>query len=198
VVLPKQSVIAGKSSNSRSRSRGKNVHATFGSKHFKKFTSVFGSQPTVAIIGLLTAFSLILTLVYQLGYLVTIDYRLMSPFTVQDAISSSIYAVPLISSFLLVGLTFAVLTDEKMDEIVYGDRRNEDDPVEQLIKKVVVWFLLALSFISLVVMFFVSYGFFLCGRVRDSFLKKESFDTGSGSLVAYLFGASDDSSCCLW
>lgn len=76
----------------------------FTTQFFKWFGTMLGSQPLTAIVGLLAAGSIIACISYALGYIFTVDFRLVSLFSLQDVISIGLPAVPLIAMFFIFGL----------------------------------------------------------------------------------------------
>lgn len=68
----------------------------------KRINTVLGSQPLTALVGMLATGSIIACVSYALGYIFTVDFRLISLFSLQDVISIGLPTVPLVATALVI------------------------------------------------------------------------------------------------
>ena len=75
--------------------------------------ALLGSQPITSTIGALAAGSIIASISYHVGYLLRIDGRLISFFSIQDVVASTQAVVPVIALIGLFSVGFAMVTTKK-------------------------------------------------------------------------------------
>ena len=89
------------------------------SAQLQRLATILGNQPTTALIGLLAAISVLNSVVFEVGYLISIDHHLISFFTVQDALSSSIHAVPILAVlFVFLVMIIEVFTGDYVTRVI--------------------------------------------------------------------------------